>query len=138
MFTNTQAVGAAASHPPAPAPSPSPSPSPSSSSSSSSSSSKQVYIVYISDKPPQGVDPDTYYIKFLTPVVGSVKAAKEALLYSYGIVSGFAAKLTPDQATRLKKQSEVTYVIREIKYWLNGDDDRAKFRPYQPAARIHS
>ncbi|KAL0369186.1 UNVERIFIED_CONTAM: ABC transporter G family member 25 [Sesamum calycinum] len=46
--------------------------------------------------------------------------AKEALLYSYGIVSGFAAKLTPEQASRLKKEAEVTYVVREIKYWVNG------------------
>ncbi|KAI3460657.1 hypothetical protein Pfo_017320 [Paulownia fortunei] len=104
LVTNTQ-VGASRSpsHPPT----------------SSSNAKQQVYIVFLSDEPPEGLHPETYYIKVLSPVLGSEKAAKDALIYSYVIISGFAAKLTPDQASRLKKQPGIVSVNKERKYWLD-------------------
>ncbi|KAL6522239.1 hypothetical protein OROMI_032116 [Orobanche minor] len=73
---------------------------------SSSPNAKQAYIVYISDQsPPKGQTPEDYYIKTLIPILGSETAAKDALLYSYTIVSGFVAKLTPHQASRLQMRT---------------------------------
>ncbi|GFP81303.1 dead-box ATP-dependent RNA helicase 38 [Phtheirospermum japonicum] len=53
------------------------------------------------------------------------EAAKDALVYSYKVLFAFAAKLTPDQATRLQNQPNISQVIEEdVKYWLDdGSDD---------------
>ncbi|KAL7128451.1 hypothetical protein ABFS83_14G318100 [Erythranthe nasuta] len=74
------------------------------------------YVVYMSEKPPQYLNPKAYYIHVLSSVLGSEKAAEDALIYSYGVISGFAAKLNPEQASRLKDQPGIIYVSREIKY----------------------
>ncbi|KAL6504927.1 hypothetical protein OROHE_023685 [Orobanche hederae] len=85
IFFVTIAAAAAGSHPP------------------TSPNAKQAYIVYISDQSlPKGQKPEDYYIRTLIPILGSETAAKDALLYSYTIVSGFVAKLTPHQASRLQ------------------------------------
>ncbi|PIN23347.1 Cucumisin [Handroanthus impetiginosus] len=86
---------------------------------SSADTEEQIYIVYLSEKPPKGQDPEDHYTKILSSVVGSEKAAKDALVYSYGIIPGFAARLNPDQATRLDEQAGVSYVIKDIKYELD-------------------
>ncbi|XP_012853446.1 PREDICTED: subtilisin-like protease SBT3.5 [Erythranthe guttata] len=70
----------------------------------------------MSEKPPQYLNPKAYYIHVLSSVLGSEKAAEDALIYSYGVISGFAAKLNPEQASHLKDQPGIIYVSREIKY----------------------
>ncbi|KAL6504576.1 hypothetical protein OROGR_026499 [Orobanche gracilis] len=68
-----------------------------------SPNAKQAYIVYMSDQSvPKGQKREDYYIRTLIPILGSETAAKDALLYSYTILSGFLAMLTPQQASRLQ------------------------------------
>ncbi|KAJ1703227.1 hypothetical protein LUZ63_003006 [Rhynchospora breviuscula] len=69
---------------------------------------KDVYIVDIIR--PKGVDLEKADIHVLVPVLGSKKAAKEAIIYHYKVISGFAAKLTPSQVKHLKKQPGVLRV----------------------------
>ncbi|XP_071923378.1 subtilisin-like protease SBT3.9 isoform X2 [Coffea arabica] len=67
-------------------------------------SEKKVYIVFM-DRP-IGQDLRDYAIQILSSVLGSHKAAEEALGYVYRRVGpGFSGRLTPEQATRLQSIS---------------------------------
>ncbi|XP_062164112.1 subtilisin-like protease SBT3.11 [Alnus glutinosa] len=77
---------------------------------SSSSSSATVQIVYT--ERPQDEEPEAFHIRTLTAVLGSDKAAREALVYSYKTAaSGFSARLTPDQVSEISKQPGVLQVV---------------------------
>ncbi|KAG8389681.1 hypothetical protein BUALT_Bualt01G0004100 [Buddleja alternifolia] len=71
-----------------------------------------IYVVYTSGRPSKDQNKLAYYLKILSSAIGS-ETANEALIRSYSIVSGFAAKLYPRQVALLKKQPEVAYVIRD-------------------------
>ncbi|KAE9592453.1 putative peptidase S8 propeptide/proteinase inhibitor I9 [Lupinus albus] len=67
------------------------------------SSAPAVNIVYT--EKPEGEDPELYYIRILSPVLGSEEAAKESLDYSYkNAASGFSAKLTPQQVVEISSK----------------------------------
>ncbi|KAJ1704580.1 hypothetical protein LUZ63_004359 [Rhynchospora breviuscula] len=73
-------------------------------------SEQKAYMVYMS-RAPDGVDPKTFQLNALSKVFGSEDAAKSSLIYHYtDAVSGFSAKLTPEQAEELKKVPDVTAV----------------------------
>ncbi|KAJ4809555.1 Subtilisin-like protease SBT3.5 [Rhynchospora pubera] len=65
-------------------------------------SEPKAYMVYMA-RAPDGVDPVTYHLNALSKVFGSEDAAKSSVIYHYtDVVSGFSAKLTPEQAEELK------------------------------------
>ncbi|KAJ4799458.1 Pi starvation-induced protein [Rhynchospora pubera] len=69
---------------------------------------KEKATVYIVDViRPKGVNLEKADIHVLVPILGSEKAAKEAIIYHYKFMGGFAAKLTPSQVKHLKKQPGV-------------------------------
>ncbi|XP_038719573.1 subtilisin-like protease SBT3.17 [Tripterygium wilfordii] len=71
----------------------------------------KVHIVYTEQ--PKDEESEAYHIRTLSSVVGSEEAAKEALVYSYKTaVSGFSAKLTPEQVTEMQKQPGVLQVVQ--------------------------
>ncbi|KAF1884646.1 hypothetical protein Lal_00028529 [Lupinus albus] len=75
------------------------------------SSAPAVNIVYT--EKPEGEDPELYYIRILSPVLGSEEAAKESLDYSYkNAASGFSAKLTPQQVVEISNQPGVLKVVQ--------------------------
>ncbi|CAL0333420.1 unnamed protein product [Lupinus luteus] len=77
---------------------------------SPTSTAPTVNIVFT--EKPEGEDPEPYYIRILSAVLGSEEAAKEALLYSYkNAASGFSAKLTPQQVIGISKQPGVLKVV---------------------------
>ncbi|XP_009618587.1 subtilisin-like protease SBT4.1 [Nicotiana tabacum] len=64
---------------------------------------KKIYIVFTENSD---------YEKILATVLGSEDAAKQAIIYPYkNELKGFAASLTPEQASRLKKQRGVLNII---------------------------
>ncbi|KAG9143402.1 hypothetical protein Leryth_017791 [Lithospermum erythrorhizon] len=78
---------------------------------SASSSEAKVHIVY-TEKPEEGIEPESFHINTLASVYGSEEAAKGALIYSYKhAASGFSAKLTPEQVEQLSKQPGVLQVV---------------------------
>ncbi|XP_078170489.1 subtilisin-like protease SBT5.5 [Carex rostrata] len=77
------------------------------------------FMVYMRH-PPGGMDSNTFQIAALSKVLGSEEAARKALVYHYtDVVSGFSAKLTPQQAQELKKVPEVTDVKPSEPYKLS-------------------
>ncbi|CAA0840871.1 Proteinase inhibitor- propeptide [Striga hermonthica] len=82
----------------------------------SSNETTYVYVVYTDP-----TVPTSDFYKLLIPVLGSEKAAKDAIGYTFEDFSGiFSAKLTRDQASILKKEPEIIEVNREWTYHLDG------------------
>ncbi|KAL6134144.1 hypothetical protein ACLB2K_066377 [Fragaria x ananassa] len=75
-----------------------------------------AYIVYTLK--PENEEPKAYHIRILTAVLGSEEAAEKALVYSYKIIPGFSAKLTPEQVTEIQKQPGVLQVQPNRTYKL--------------------
>ncbi|GMI80814.1 hypothetical protein like AT3G46850 [Hibiscus trionum] len=82
------------------------------------SNSRQVYIVYMGDLPKGDVSIQSLHISMLQGVVP--RAASEVLLYSYRrSFSGFAAKLTTDEANKLRDKEGVVSVFLSQKKQLH-------------------
>ncbi|XP_022868992.1 subtilisin-like protease SBT5.6, partial [Olea europaea var. sylvestris] len=76
---------------------------------------KQVYIVYLGEH--SGVKTFTEieenHYSYLFSVKKTVEDAKSSLIYSYkSSINGFAALLTPDEASKLAEIEEVVSVLR--------------------------
>ncbi|XP_074565077.1 subtilisin-like protease SBT3.14 [Curcuma longa] len=77
----------------------------------------RVYIVTV--KWHKGLETEQFAIRTLTSVLGSEVAAKKALVYVYDYAfPGFAAKLTPIEAFKLKEQPGILRVIPDTIYKL--------------------
>ncbi|KAJ4867075.1 hypothetical protein Rs2_39918 [Raphanus sativus] len=73
-------------------------------------SEPKVHIIYT--EKPTNEEPKKYHLRRLSSVLGSDKAAEEALIYSYKeAASGFSAKLTPEQVAEISKQPGVVQVV---------------------------
>ncbi|XP_022981652.1 subtilisin-like protease SBT3.6 [Cucurbita maxima] len=82
------------------------------------SAPSRVHIIYT--ERPLNENPEAYHIRILTSVLGSEKAAREALVYCYkDSVYGFAAKLTPDQVEKIMKQAGVLNAVESHSYHLD-------------------
>ncbi|KAF8098117.1 hypothetical protein N665_0273s0018 [Sinapis alba] len=83
----------------------------------SSTSEANVHIIYT--EKPTDAEPKDYHLRTLSSVLGSDKAAKEALVYSYKeAASGFSAKLTLEQVAKISKQPGVMQVVSSQTYQL--------------------
>ncbi|KAH9624848.1 hypothetical protein KSS87_000429 [Heliosperma pusillum] len=83
-------------------------------------SSSSVYIVY-TEKPVDGVEPESHHLTTLSSVLGGEDAAKESLIYVYkNAATGFSAKLTPEQVSELEKQPGVIQVVPSQTLQLHG------------------
>ncbi|KAK9743303.1 hypothetical protein RND81_03G230700 [Saponaria officinalis] len=77
----------------------------------STTPSSGVYIVY-TEKPSDGVEPESFHLSTLSSVLGGEEAAKDSLIYVYkNAATGFSAKLTPEQVSELQKQPGVIQVV---------------------------
>ncbi|KAG6477282.1 hypothetical protein ZIOFF_066535 [Zingiber officinale] len=78
-----------------------------------------VYIVFVEE--PAGEEPEAFHIRTLAAVLGrSEEAAEQAILFHYTHAAyGFAAKLTPKQAEKLKKQPGVLEVMPSRTYSIH-------------------
>ncbi|KFK41611.1 hypothetical protein AALP_AA2G150900 [Arabis alpina] len=93
-------------------------------------SEAKVYIVY-TEKPTGNKDPKVVHLRTLTSVLGSAEAAKNALVYTYkNAATGFAAKLTPEQAAVMSKQPSVFKVELSKTFHLNKASGVGGFRPH--------
>ncbi|CAF2041591.1 hypothetical protein HID58_033448 [Brassica napus] len=80
----------------------------------SCSEQKQVYIVYFGEHKGDKAlhEIEEHHQSYLHSVKESEEGAKSSLLYSYKhSINGFAAELTPDEASKLEKLEEVISVI---------------------------
>ncbi|XP_052181000.1 subtilisin-like protease SBT5.6 [Diospyros lotus] len=76
---------------------------------------RQVYIVYFGEHSGQktSYEIEETHHSYLSSVKKSEEEAKASLLYSYkNSINGFAAVLTPDEASKLSKLEEVVSVFR--------------------------
>ncbi|KAJ3677882.1 hypothetical protein LUZ60_001685 [Juncus effusus] len=74
---------------------------------------KLAYIVFV-DRP-NGTNPDAFDYKILAEAVGSMEAAKKALIYHYDHPA-FAAWLTHAQVEKLRKIPQVIDIITSVTY----------------------
>ncbi|KAI4303471.1 hypothetical protein MLD38_039095 [Melastoma candidum] len=70
------------------------------------------YVVYLGDDHPRGGDATGMHLRLLSSLKGSVREAKESLVYSYTrSFNAFAAKLSRDEARRLLEEEDVVAVV---------------------------
>ncbi|XP_024360993.1 subtilisin-like protease SBT3.5 [Physcomitrium patens] len=76
---------------------------------------RSVHIVYVEKSPDHLNDVENHHLGILSQVTGgSLDAAKEHMLYSYSqAMSGFSAKLTPDQVESLKGVPGVVQIVKD-------------------------
>ncbi|CAN8270640.1 unnamed protein product [Cochlearia groenlandica] len=78
----------------------------------------KVHIIFT--EKPKNEEPKAYHLRILSYVLGSQEAAEKALIHSYKeAASGFSAKLTPDQVTKMSKQEGVIKVVKSETYQLH-------------------
>ncbi|KAB2010907.1 hypothetical protein ERO13_D10G238008v2, partial [Gossypium hirsutum] len=85
-----------------------------------SSDKRQVYIVYMGNLPKGKVSTTSLHTSMLHEVLPSSTVGSEVLLYSYHrSFNGFAAKLTKDEAAKLREKDGVVSVFRSQKKQLH-------------------
>ncbi|RAL54287.1 hypothetical protein DM860_001415 [Cuscuta australis] len=75
-------------------------------------SDTSVYIVYTT-VPADVEDHAKYHVETLAPIFGSEDAAKEEILYTYtAAATGYSAKLTPAQVSKISENPAVLQVVK--------------------------
>ncbi|XP_057811842.1 cucumisin-like [Salvia miltiorrhiza] len=81
---------------------------------------RKLHVVYMGDRPEEGVSVVSKHHGMLHRVLGSASAAKDSLVHSYGrSFNGFAAKLTDEEATRISEMEGVVSVNPSRKHKLH-------------------
>ncbi|CAN6813968.1 unnamed protein product [Brassica oleracea] len=108
---------------------------------SSDNQESQIYTVHLGER--QHDDPklvtDSHH-DILRSLLGSKKASRESMIYSYRHgFSGFAAKLTPSQARELSEHPDVVHVTRSkyMKLATTRVSDYLGLTPTTPTGLVH-